>query len=657
MDFLSKLVAIIVKIVKFIFSAIWLVIGLLIIAAYAYSWWSEHQYEQELAEQEAFIEAEAESYKAQDLGDLEALSSEYQAICESEITQLASVSNGDESALCVKAAKILVDTSQQTGMSLDNFADMQSKVCLRDYQDSDEEANDPENQEYCLEVGNNGKTDAVKNAIALALCEFDSGHVMQHETDQSYFAWLLSKHGAAVYVDRSFYLDCDLKKFSQLNYRGFFTQELSDEELYPDFQTNIWDLLDNKDYNGALKTLRAHPFGENLLFDKWLLDAVLSNHADAQLLTEVLALNGNRVNYNEEYYDQPLSLAINEGLSDAALTLLKAGADPSRPDDSGQAPITLAARANLLPVVTALLAAGVDANGTQNAVSLDFAEPLTAAALSGNAVVFSTLRDNGALLRPENASKFPQWEQDYLADAALQGGNYQIVKAVADAQFSFAEPRRAWTYAIQGGNPQVLAFLFDSGMTLPEHKYHTDIYNALSKSVRTKEDNEFKGGPAEADQMLSLLLKHGLDLSSLSSNGNSLAHHAIVFAAPNNVARTKTENQQDRQLRLKFAARVIDAVLKTSIDVNHVGNKGETLLMKAASRSHPELVKLLINRGAEKSLKNEQGLTALDLAIREGRRLTRFWKNDTVLKEKYQAVIEALGGDPADLDKVAEKRA
>ena len=59
----------------------------------------------------------------------------------------------------------------------------------------------------------------------------------------------------------------------------------------------------------------------------------------------------------------------------------------------------------------------------------------------------------------------------------------------------------------------------------------------------------------------------------------------------------------------KYGEKVVDA---------RVGRKGETMLMLAARKMHTEIVKLLLDNGADLNIKGNYGYTALMIAVREG---------------------------------------
>ncbi len=51
-------------------------------------------------------------------------------------------------------------------------------------------------------------------------------------------------------------------------------------------------------------------------------------------------------------------------------------------------------------------------------------------------------------------------------------------------------------------------------------------------------------------------------------------------------------------------------------DINSTTNTGMTPLMMAATEGHAEAVRLLLQFGADRTLKDDEGLTAKDVAIK-----------------------------------------
>ena len=56
-----------------------------------------------------------------------------------------------------------------------------------------------------------------------------------------------------------------------------------------------------------------------------------------------------------------------------------------------------------------------------------------------------------------------------------------------------------------------------------------------------------------------------------------------------------------------------------AIDLNHPDNWGNTPLMLASANGKPEVVRVLLAAGADKDLRDNDGKTALDLAIEQNK--------------------------------------
>jgi len=109
-------------------------------------------------------------------------------------------------------------------------------------------------------------------------------------------------------------------------------------------------------------------------------------------------------------------------------------------------------------------------------------------------------------------------------------------------------------------------------------------------------------------QLVKLLLEHGADVNSRDQSGWT----PLMRAA------------------MKGHVDVVRVLLEHGAEVN-VREKGEawTALHWAAARGHTEVVKLLLSHGADYSLKTEDGMTPLMLAMKEG--------NDKVVQALEQA--------------------
>lgn len=611
-----------------IFNFIMGLIGLVVLGFFVFlffaSEWQAHKERQNAEEREQLVSSAVQAARERGLGDLNQLRRDYLARCPiGELTVL----EGDASQICAAMAEALIAQSQRREMTLSDHAELGYQLCALEARQENE---DPEG--YCSRQ--DVIDDALSDAVALGLCAFDRAWVIDPGSEDS-----VSKRGPAVYAYHELRVDCETRVFIDWYYEGFFDGVPEDEE-WPPFLDELYEALESEDHGAVIALLETHEFGKDEQTDRRILNLFLEDRF-APLLPEVLDRNGGKVNFDNLYYDQPLSLAIEEESPKTALVLLDAGADPVRPYEYGQTPVVNAAGNGMLDVVKELVARGADVNGVVGSESLDFAEALRWASWQGHEETALWLLQNGAAIAPENPSQYPMWSAGTLLEYAVVGGDLAVVQALVQKGAKSEDSLRLIEGAVSGGDPDVLLFIFDQGYRLPEVKYHDRIYDAVVEVIK----EEGKGRIEHGVRMFETLLERGLDMSGLEESGWNYGHQAIIHYAPPTVRLDSNDDRSTlvRAQRLRFVKRVIDEVLDAGIDIDH-RYETETMLMKAADGAQAELVRYLLDHGADATLKNGEGLSALDIAVREGRRLTAFWDEDEALKNRFSEVIETLGG-------------
>ena len=624
---------------KAVYNLIMGIIGLIVIGFLAYvfilSEWYEYEERQHEEDRAELIDSFTEDLRERGLGDLDELKQEYLTQCQAhEMVVL----EGDAASICPTMADVLLAQSQERGITLSDRGELGYRLCALDAEYWDE---DPEG--FCDRQEEIDQT--LSDAIAYSLCEFDTAWLYVPDSETQ-----IAKRGPAVYTDHELRVDCDTGLFHEWEYDGFFDSVAWDEdEELPQVIDQLYDALDMENDDQVIAVLDSHAFGEDEEVDQWVVNMLLDD-VFIDLIPEVLSRNGNKVNFDIGYYDQPLSEAIDGENLKVALYLLNAGADPVRPSDYGNAPIVDAAGYGMLDVVKELVARGADVNGVVGSETLDFGEPLRWASWNGHEETVLWLLQNGATIAPENPSKYPRWSADTLLNDAVAGGSFPVIQALVQMGAKSDEPLRLFEGAMAGGNPDVLELLFSQGYELPETEYHDRIYDGVVDVVQ----EEGRGRAEHGVRMFEMLLDRGLDMSSLSDSGWNYGHQAVIHYSPP-VVRTDDDDRKAvvYEHRLRFVKRVVDEVLEDGVDVDQ-RYEGNTMLMEAADNGQPELVRHLLDRGADATLKNDDGRSALDIAVREGRRMTRIWDEDETMKSRFSEVIEILGGDPDSLDVTEE---
>ena len=273
----------------------------------------------------------------------------------------------------------------------------------------------------------------------------------------------------------------------------------------------------------------------------------------------------------------PLALASARGHVSAVEALLNAGADPNRASPHGETPLMVAARTGVVDSVTALLRHGADSE-------VDAREEwrgqtaLMWAAAEGHATVVAPLASAGA-----------------------------DVDARSDAGFT------PLAFAVRAGHGDTVAALVEAGadvdLPLPDgtSPLHLAVINA------------------QYDVALQLL-EHGADPAAAESGWTPL-HQLVWTRRPNrhynNPAAFPTGTVTDLELARALVARGADVdALQTAEPRdgyrNMLNRSGATPFLLAAKAVDLEIMRLLLELGADPLLANEDGTTALLVAAGVG---------------------------------------
>ena len=245
------------------------------------------------------------------------------------------------------------------------------------------------------------------------------------------------------------------------------------------------------------------------------------------------------------------------------------------------------------------LEAGFDLNTR----SKDGITPLFIAAAKGNEVFFDELISKGAkidILANDNSN---------LLLAAVMGENVNLVRYLIDKGQSINKPAREGntplhiafarlnTYIItlllqEGADPTIANDKGDTGLTLAK-RWKLDIDSLKVVDIQQRDSDGWTAlmlAAVKNDRVgLKKLIAKGADVNTTDKHGSTPLMHA-----------------SDLQ--------VLDTLLINKADINAKDDFGETALMSAAGFDNSEKVKFLLEKGADKSLKNKKGKTAADLA-------------------------------------------
>ena len=299
-------------------------------------------------------------------------------------------------------------------------------------------------------------------------------------------------------------------------------------------------------------------------------------HRDAAELVAVLLAAGADVNVADDHGVTALSLACLNGSTEIAETLLAAGADPNATRVNGETPLMTAAQVGNVDVARALLAAGADPNATE-----------------------STLEQT-ALMRAVAENHIP------IAQVLIETG----ASVSARSKNSFT----ALLFAAQQGNIDAARLLIAAGADVNESA-PDGIGGNTNARTRFVPDTDAAALLVAIDSghadMARFLLERGADVNHAGAGRTAL--HATVQREMPDLAAALLESGADPNARLErrlpFVSRriTLDNGLAPS-------NIGATPFFLAASFGDLEMMRILLNGGADPMLRTDDGTTALMVA-------------------------------------------
>jgi ankyrin repeat protein len=363
---------------------------------------------------------------------------------------------------------------------------------------------------------------------------------------------------------------------------------------------------------------------------------------DDQSMVELLLKSGANVRAANRYGVAPLAIAAVNGHAGILKALLDAGADPNAGLSADETPIMTAARTGKVDALKTLIAYGAQVNTRDSRGQ----SPLMWAAAKNNADAVRVLVEAGGDLRARTNNKqtgraaqmtvflSPQPTGFTALLFAVRAGSLDAVKALLDAgadlNDTLSDGESALVVATANAHWGVANLLLDRGAD-PNHAGAG--WNALHQTVHSRRPNlGYTPGPVPTGSLDSIevvkkLIAKGIDVNArMSKNGmkdgqrnrlNRLGATAFLLGAKN----TDLE--------------VLKVLLDAGADINIPSADGTTALMVAAGLamwyvgedggSLPgqedeavEVVKLCVERGADVNAVNKMGETPLHGAAFRG---------------------------------------
>ncbi|KFY47167.1 hypothetical protein V495_02075 [Pseudogymnoascus sp. VKM F-4514 (FW-929)] len=374
---------------------------------------------------------------------------------------------------------------------------------------------------------------------------------------------------------------------------------------------------------GRPETLKqAQSFGIVSDLDTGRLLHLAAANGRVSILEYLLPVEPNGV-LNDPQFDgdrltTPLAAACRYGHDGAVKILLDHGADHSVADDRGFQPLHLAATFGS-PIVAELL---LDSGADISAVDAHRWMPLHFACVNGKLAAAELLIDRGA----DIFAKCLRLSQNSLS-LAVRSGNTELVKLIISKGYHpmggvYHEEHRGTTLlhrVARQSHLEIAKLLVSCGSQV----------SAKTKTGATVLDWAVMGGSVS---MVRFILQSGAEIATTNTIGVSALHLAAVHAPPE-VLRMLISAGYDVNLGtlnngytpLYEAVRsgrleAMQVLLAEGADVNVELSNGETLLHVAAAawKASVDVVRLLVEKGADTAAQDSRGMAPLDLAVSSG---------------------------------------
>ena len=300
-----------------------------------------------------------------------------------------------------------------------------------------------------------------------------------------------------------------------------------------------------------------------------------------------------------------LHLAAGSGSPEVLRALIEAGADIHARDDNGWTPLYYAAGEGS-ELVRALIEAGASVEDSS----------LRGAAVGHDAETFAILIDAGA---------------------TLVGGEYSATELL----------RRA---ARWGGGPEVVRYLIGAGANVEPSisdgswqnlECGSPLFNAAANSVenvqvllsagadvnrRTCEDwghsTPLHNAAGSADlEVLAVLLEAGADVHATTDRGSTALHSAVQYSF----------DDEER-------APVVRALVEASVPLERRDAQGRTPLHFAAEHAGLDVVRVLLEAGADATVRDQQSVTVLEAASSRSE-----WDDRTLVQQLIEGALKSSG--------------
>jgi ankyrin repeat protein len=316
----------------------------------------------------------------------------------------------------------------------------------------------------------------------------------------------------------------------------------------------------------------------------------------------LLIAAGARVDASNRYGVTPLSLAALNGDAAISTALLDAGADVNAATPAGETALMTASRTGNAPTVTLLLARGADVSAREH--NFDESAIMWAAAENHAAVVRLLAAHGAALNAHARVLQFPNVRVDaatMVITALPKGGLTPLMYAARQGAVDSARALVELGAEINAVDPDGM-----SALNIAIINAHYDLATVLVERGADPNVADVAGMAA----VYAVVDMHTLDPMVNRPPPAGHTSHAAVTLVEALLAHGANPNAMLRTPLLARQHNFGDAVL----------GAGATPLMRAAKNGDVEMMRVLIDRGADAARVMPSGMTALLFAATPGRR-------------------------------------
>jgi len=543
---------------------------------------------------------------------------------------IKTIDQADPEQLCSKTVAII----HQVATHLDSTP----QVAIKQNNTCEPERMSTEDVLSCVDDQSEALISLVAHGIEMAMCLFPNSTVMLND------GWYnRTQRGTQVYREHRLIVDCELKQYKYLDLDLFYPESLliyeDHDYRWESYFDPIYQALASSDEISIQRFIKQYTFGEDEWRDKQLMALLIADESYFPWLKVLINHHQPQLNFNVDYYHQPLSYAIQKNNQKAALFLLERGVDPFIPYEYGQSSLQLATRFGMYDLVKSLLNKGMDPDGLMGSDDLNFGQPLIEAANRGDQLIFDLLLEQGALLEPANTSGYPNWEADDLFAQAVRGGNLKIIETLLAKGVKIPSSKDTLVNLVSGNQPEMMALLRSHDLALPAVNEHKYLFSALSDVIKRADLRTLE----DAFSIFNSLDQMGFDLSQSFNPNKSLGYQLIYNNLTTSISfKENPDDDAIKMLRNNFAQAALTAAIKDGIDINQTNENQTTLLMHAARLGQHLIIKSLLEYGANTKLKDEDGLTALMIAEKQAKQMLKYHPQDLLMQKKYKNSIALL---------------